>query len=206
MSVDKIEEAREFYRKFEAIHNQVHSGLVGALSKPFVKPEIYFGKTGIIGMSYTQLATDISDYLVSRGVDTGSGFRNKLFYSFRPSKKGSKPARQALMDVEFGRIWGDSVPDLVFGQFNDAWMATYSLTGIGAGHFGGYDTGYRLTKRNLMAWSTPHIIAWTMKRGIARLNQYEKQLDKALPHRKDIETIVEYASNPNRDQLVLNLA
>ena len=94
MPADNIEKARESYQKFEAIHNQVHSGLADALSKPFVKPKVYFKGTGIIRMSYAELATDISDYLASRGVNVGDDFREKLFYSFWPSKKGNKPDKK----------------------------------------------------------------------------------------------------------------
>lgn len=205
MSADKIEKAREFYRKFEAIHNQAYSGLVRALSKPFVEPEVYFERTGIIRMSYSKLVTDLTYYLASRGANLGDDFRDKLFYSFRPSEKGGRPVRHALTDMEFGRIWGDPAPDIVFRQFDDIWMACYLLAGMGASHFGDYKTGYRLTKSELRAWDTPHIIAWTINRGIKRLNHCEKQLGKTLPHREDIEAIVEYTLNPERDQLNLNL-
>lgn len=201
-----MEDARNLYQKLSILHREVHGGLVTALSSPVVSPQAYFMGKGILQKNYRGLADDIAGYLRDKGMDISDEFKDKLFFSFL--SRNRRPARQALLDIEYGRIWADKFPDEVFQAFNDerlaAWIITYLLPGIWLGKNAGY-VGNQLTKKRLEAWRTPELIGWLMQKGISKLNKYEGVLGKKLPHRKDIGDIADYLVNPNRDQLELEL-
>ncbi len=212
----KMEQVIDLYQKLNEIHPKVHSGLVAALSGPFVPPGRYFAGTGVLGKNYSGMATDITDYLTRRGVEVSDDFRDNLFFSFlakheEPQK--AKPVKLALLDIEYGRIWADKIPDELFQAFNEAnnqdrdmagWIVVYFLPGIWMGKSSKY-MGNRLTKTKLLAWRTPQIVGKIMEMGIGKLNKYQKPLKKKLPRRSDIEAIAGYLANPHRDQLIFDL-
>ena len=208
----KMEQATDLYQKLNEIHPNVHSGLVAALSGPFVPPSRYFAGMGVLGKNYSGMATDIADYLTRRGVEVSDDFRDNLFFSFlakheEPQK--AKPVKKALLDIEYGRIWADKIPDELFQAFNEhelaRWIAAYFLPGIWMGKNSSY-VGNKFTKTKLLAWRTPELVGRTLGLGVKKLNKYETRLKKTLPHRADIEMIDKYLVNPRRDQLVFDLA
>jgi len=194
------EEYRQFYQNFESIHNETHGGLVAALSVPLVRPKLHFNGTGLFYKNYSQLTTDITDYFISKGMDLDPKFKEDLFFSFRENPKGGKPVKKALLEIEYGRIWGQQVPEKIFETFDDGWDAVY----FHAGMWLGKNVNYFYTEKKLKAWKVSHTVAKTMDMGIRVLNKHEKLLKKKLPRRKKIQAKVDYVLDPHRDQIELD--
>ena len=191
---------REVYDRFNLIHSATHPQLVLALLLPDVRPKEFFGGISLAISEYPTLVSALNGYFRERGVPESDDFVNKLYWSFKPVRE--YPLREPLLEIMYGRIGGDEVPDKIFQNFSDEWEAAYFLAGIRLSRVSEFK-GHHFSKKNLTAWRVPEIVARTMDLGISRLRKYEEELGKQLPHKKEVGQVVSYILNPHRDQLEL---
>lgn len=137
----------------------------------------------------TELSDHIAGYLRKQGVDVDEKFASKLYYAFN-AKKGFKKRTSPLIDIINGQVIGDHIGKNIWQQLNQ-WEAIYFLAGLYNSKSGVHFKD-RFTKTKLRAWSVKKTIAWTMLKGVEKLNKYgknsrhEKSLGKALPHKAEI--------------------
>lgn len=172
------------YERLNQIPHNIKPQVVGALLIPDIAPKYYFYCERIFQKNRDELSSLIAHYLRERGAtDIDSRFINNLYYSFTPTK-GHKPTKKPLLNIIYGRIGGDHMPDEIFEHLN-GWEALYLLAGIWSGRSSGF-WGDRFTREHLEAWPIRKIIARTIIDGVEKLQQYERVLGKKLPRKEEV--------------------
>jgi len=184
--------------RLNQIPRELKDTLVETLLGDYQHPGFYFKDDRLYKKSRDILSFEISEYLNGRGVDIGKDFPNKLYLSFT-AKKGEKSMsnRAPLFRIIDGQVIGDKVDDDIFFQLN-GWEAIYFLVGLYHCRTSGF-VGDRYTKTRLNAWSVPEIVAYTIEQGIKKLQKYEKNLIKKLPHKDQILEACRYVRRPQMD-------
>lgn len=186
----------ECYARFSLLGTNVRERLIGGLTQPFVRPTEYFREEGLFANGYYYaLATSLARYLGRRGVPLDGEFGAKLQHSFRENSRGGTLCRDALLQMTYGRIWGDHVPDEIFRNFDEGWDALYFLAGIWLSK-NSPAYAWQIDDRELRKWPIHRIVGEYMQLGVHRLNKYMEEIGKNLPHKDFVQEKAAYLISP----------